>query len=175
MGCTTTEIFADTEINITTIGKKYLGGFIGTYEGRKIYIKELVNCWPEQIGKLSKITMSEPQAAYAAFISGFKHKLIYFMRATPNMHEQLNPLDDLIDKSSIPAIAEGHQCTMDDRKLLSLPIKLGGLSIPIFTDICSYEFGNSQRATNELSDNIKQQQDNLKFDQNAHHNISTEI
>ena len=172
---TATEIFADTKINITTTGRKYLGSFIGTDEGRKVYIKELVNCWMEQIGKLSKIAMSEPQAAYAAFISGFKHKLIYFMRTTPNMHEQLKPLDDLIDKSFIPAITEGHQCTMDERKLLSLPIKLGGLSIPIFTDICSYEFGNSRRATNELSDNIKQQQDNLKFDKNAHHKIATEI
>ena len=47
--------------------------------------------------------------------------------------------------------------------------------MPIFTDTCSYEFGNSRRATNELSDNIKQQQDKLKFDQNAYHNIATEI
>ena len=161
---TAIEIFADTEINITKTGRNYLGSFIGKDKGRKIYIKELVNCWLEQIGKLSKITMSETQAAYAAFISWFKLKLIYFMRTTQNMHEQLKPLDDLIDNSFIPAITEVHQCTMDERKLLSLPIKLGGLSILILTDICSYEFGNSRRATNELSDNIKQQQDKLNFD-----------
>jgi hypothetical protein len=60
------KIFAHTDINITSEGRAYFGGFVGSEESQENYAKEV---------KLSKIAQLEPQAAYAAFVSGFQHKL----------------------------------------------------------------------------------------------------
>ena len=74
------EVFEGTNINMTTQGRKYLGGFIGSKSGSGKYAEELVSLWCEQLKVLVKIEKTEPQAAYAAFVSGFKHKLTYYIR-----------------------------------------------------------------------------------------------
>ena len=78
------EIFSDTNIKITTEGRKYLGGFIGNPQARSKYAKTLVEKWVPEIHTLSKIAWTEPQAAYAAFISGYQHKLTYHLRTFEN-------------------------------------------------------------------------------------------
>ena len=75
-------LFMDTGVKITTEGRKYLGGFVGTNEGRENYVNGLVEDWISQIEVLSEIAKCEPQAAYSAFTAGFKHKLTYFIRTT---------------------------------------------------------------------------------------------
>ena len=72
-------IFANTGIKITTEGKKYLGGFVGTDEGTVNYVEGLVRDWIEQLKQLTTIAKSEPQAAYAGFTAGFKHKMTYYI------------------------------------------------------------------------------------------------
>ena len=55
--------------------------------------------WISEIEVLSQIDKVEPQAAYSAyccFATGFKHKVIYLMRTTPNINEELRRLDDAI-------------------------------------------------------------------------------
>ena len=96
-----------------------------------------------QLETLAEIAKSEPQSAYTAFTSGFKHRMTYFMRTIPNLQEVLQPLDDTINTKFIPAITEGHNCSEDDRRLLALPVRLGGLGLPIFTELCEREFRNS--------------------------------
>ena len=105
-----------------------------------------------------KLARYEPQAAYSAFTAGFKHKVTYFMRTIPNLSEILKPLDDHIDNLFIQAITEGHILKENKRKLLSLPVKLGGLGIPIYTDLCQKEFENSLKATQILRPNIVSQE-----------------
>ena len=96
------ELFQGTDVNITTSGRKYLGGFIGKVDERRKYVKTIVEDWIEKIKLLSNIAKSEPQAAYAAFVSGFKNKLIDLLKA----------VDDIIDTQFIPAITDGHYCSM---------------------------------------------------------------
>ena len=69
----------------------------------------------------------------------------------------LKPLDTKIDQEFIPAITEGHCCSHVERLLLSLPVKMGGLGLPIFTDICDLEYENSRRATSQLTKKIMNQ------------------
>ena len=152
------EIFEGTGINITTEGRKYLGGYVGTREGAEAYVNELQEKWLQELNELTKIAMSEPQAAYAAFTSGFRHKVTYYMRTIPNLEGVLKPLDKFIDEHFIPAITEGHICSNDDRKLLSLPARLGGMGIPIFTESCTREFENSLQMTETLRNNIVAQE-----------------
>ena len=64
----------------------------------------------------------------------------------------------------IPAITEGHFCTPDERLLLSLPVKKGGLAIPIFAEIADFEYENSQLATHQLVRNTKCQESTAALD-----------
>ena len=111
------DLFRGTEINITTVGRKYLGGFVGTEEGRRKYFEELCGEWCSQLEVLSKIARTEPQAAYSAFTAGFKHKLTYFVRTIPFASELLKPLDELINTKFIPAITENQVVSEETRKL----------------------------------------------------------
>ena len=49
------------------------------------------------------------------------------MRTIPDISDQLNQLDELITSEFIPAITGGIHFSNIERKLLSLPSKLGGL------------------------------------------------
>ena len=123
-----TEIFQGTGVNITTSGRKYLGGFIGKVDERRKYVKTIIDDWIEKIKLLSNIAKSEPQAAYAAFVSGFKHKFTYHIRVIPDISDLLKYVDDIIDTQFIPAITDGHYCSPDERLLLALPVKMGGVT-----------------------------------------------
>ena len=76
----------------------------------------------------------EPQCALSCFISGYKHKLNYYMMSVPNISNLLRYIDDVITKEFILAIAGGIKCSKNERKLLSPQPKLGGLGIPIFSE-----------------------------------------
>ena len=151
------EIFANTGIKITSEGKKYLGGYVGTGEGTMKYVEELVDEWIEQLKQLAAIAKSEPQAAYSAFTAGFKHKMTYYIRTIPNLSTILKPLDETVMKEFIPAITDGHHCSEDERYLLSLPVRLGGLGLPIFSELCDREYHNSVLATQQLAERIQAQ------------------
>ena len=75
----------------------------------------------------------------------------------PNIKQHLSKLDDIVDNVFIPAITEGRVCSTDERILLSLPVKKGGLAIPIFSNVAEFEFANSRLATQQLVINIKNQ------------------
>ena len=98
---------------------------------------------------------SEPHAAYAGFMSGFIHKLTYHIRTMPNIKQHLSTLDDIVVNVFIPTITEGHICSKNERLLLSLPVKKGGLAIPIFSNAAQFEFTNSRMATEQLTIMIK--------------------
>ena len=168
-------VFADTGINITTEGRKYLGGYVGTREGAVKYVETLQEEWLSQLEELSKIAQAEPQAAYAAFTSGFRHKVTYFIRTIPDLKEVLQPLDRMVDEQFIPAITEGQIVSKDDRKLISLPVRLGGLGIPIFAEMCDREFNNSLRITEMLRQNIVAQEQMLVVDRDAERTIELKI
>ena len=169
------EIFQGTEIKITTEGKRYLGGFVGTTAGAVKYVEELVTEWIEELRELCKVAKSEPQAAYSSFTAGYKHKMTYFMRTIPNLVSILEPLDEVINTEFIPAITEGHQCSEDDRKLLSLPVRLGGMGIPIFSELCVREFRNSTLATLQLTEKIKAQISAFDLDQDREKEVQSMI
>ena len=158
------EIFGGTNINITIDGRKYLGGYIGSESGRGKYAEDLVSSWCNQLKVLSKIAKTEPQAAYAAFVSGFKHKLTYYIRTMTNIKQHLTRLDAMVDNLFIPAITDGHICTVDERLLLSLPVKKGGLAIPIFSAVADFECANSRSATEQLVEYIINQDSTALLD-----------
>ena len=107
---------------------------------------------------LREISKIELQFALSCFISGYKHKLNYYMRTVPNISNLLQHTDDVITKEFIPEITGGVKCSENERKLLSLSPKLGGLGIPIFSEMSDFEYSNSKMVTKQLCEKIIQQE-----------------
>ena len=111
----------------------------------------------------------------SAFTAGFKHKLTYHIRTIPNISEVLKPFDEKVNRGLIPALTEGHVCTPEERTLLSLPVRLGGMGIPVFSELCEREFRNSTMATEQLRERIRNQVREYNIDQVAEKTIIQQI
>ena len=131
-------LFGETNINVTKEGKRHLGAVLGSSSYRAQYITELIQEWVHDLSKLSDFAKSQPQAAYAAFTHGFQHKLTYFMRTLPEMSQSLVEVDEVITNKLIPTII-GTPISATERQLFSLPVKYGGLGIPVFNEIAEGE------------------------------------
>ena len=129
----------------------------------------------EQLLLLSQTAQSEPQAAYSAFVAEFKGKLTYYLRTIPDIKEHLDLLEETIRHQFIPAITGGKQCSNDERVLLSLPERYGGLGIPIFHSIAAFEYENSRKTTSTLRNLIKDQNTQYSIDQVGITNIKSII
>ena len=122
--------FCGSSIKYTTDVKRHLGAVICSVCYKKEYATEKVDQWCNEIRKLAEIAISEPQAAFAAYTHSEMHKFHYFLRTIPNMEGFLAPLDLVIDDEFLPALL-GETISDTDRELFKLPIRDGGLGIPI--------------------------------------------
>ena len=84
------EVFKDTAINVTVEGQKHLGAVIGSREYLEEYVSEKVTNWVSEITKLAEFALSQPQACYAAYTFGLKHRWTYFLRTLPDIQELLH-------------------------------------------------------------------------------------
>ncbi len=69
-----TSAFADTGVQITTEGKRHLGG---SHRFTKEYVTGKVEEWTQEVEGLARVAVSQPQAAYAAFTHGLT-SITYF-------------------------------------------------------------------------------------------------
>ena len=108
---------------------------------------------------LSKIANIEPQAAYTCFLSGYKYNLNYYMWTILRIGKLLRKVDDVILTEFIPAITGGIIITKNERNLLSLAPRLGGLGIPIFEELWEIEHQNpiaiSEHLYNRITDQFR--------------------
>ena len=74
--------------------------------------------------KLADFAATQPQAWYAAYTFGLKHKCTYYLSTLSDIEELLEPLERAISDTQIPSIT-GHTCTMSKRQLLTLPVRKG--------------------------------------------------
>ena len=159
------DVFAQSNVNITTSGKRHLGAVIGSESYKKEYVSDLVNDWKKQLETLSMMAEIEPQSAYAAFVFGFRSKLAYFMRTIPDLNNLLVPIEETIRFRFILALTGGHHCSDLERKLLSLPVRFGGLGITNFVNVSCLEYDNSRKITKSLSYSIIKQK--LKYNEDT--------
>ena len=102
------EIFAGTDVCITTDGHKYFGGFIGSDEGKSDYIRSLLRKGGDQLLVLSEIAKFQPQAAYTAFVSGFRHRFTYHIRTVSDIKTEMQLIDNVIDTKLLPTYLENR-------------------------------------------------------------------
>ena len=103
--------FKDTNIQIFSEGQRHLGAVIGSVKYKHDYIQEKIDLWTRELRVLCKIASTEPHAAYTGFITGFKHKVSYYMRTIPNISDQLKKFDDVVSTEFLPAITGGINCS----------------------------------------------------------------
>ncbi|EDO31881.1 predicted protein [Nematostella vectensis] len=87
-----------------------------------------VDKWVGEVTKLAEFALSQPQACYAEYTFGLKHRYTYFLRTLPDIQDLLEPLENAISNVLIPAITD-HRCNPLERDVLALPVRLGGLSM----------------------------------------------
>ena len=169
------EVFETTKVKITNSGKINLRSVLGTLSFKREYVNELVTQWISEIEVLSQTAKIEPQAAYCCFTTGFKHKITYLMGTTSSIDEELRRLNAVINKKLIPSFTENKLCGNDKRHLLSLPTKLGGMGIPIFSEISQTEFQNSSQLTEEHVSLITRQERTYNIEKESLKNIKHKI
>ena len=84
-----------------------MGSVIRSKIFKENYIKELVSKWCEELTKLSETEKTQPQAAYAAFTSGYKHEFSYFMQTIHCISHFMSPVEKIIKEKLIPALFDG--------------------------------------------------------------------
>ena len=155
-----TELFKDTEIEVTRSGERHLGAVIGSQKFRDEYVGGKVEKWVQDVDELSKTAEDEPQLAYAAYTKAMCMRWCFLQRTIPNTKNYFAPLEDVIRNKFIPAVI-GRKVSDVERKILSLPVRLGGMGIqnPILT--AEVEFRNSSIITSNLTTMIINQERNL--------------
>ena len=151
------ETFKGTSINITEEGRRHLGAVIGSDEYKQEYVREKVDEWIECIQKLSKIARTQPHAAYICYVKGFLHKYTYFMRTIPNISTLLRHLDQAID-NFLKVLFDNHEFSNVERNLWSLPVRLGGLGVPIPSQVSDQQYEHSRLINEKLTSKVIGQQ-----------------
>ena len=103
-------MFAETGINITTEGRKHLGAALRSRSYLEQYVGGKVEDWVGEVMRLAEFARSQPQASYAAFTFGLRHRWTFFMRTLPDIENLLQPLERAISDVHIPSLI-GRNCS----------------------------------------------------------------
>ena len=150
------EMFAGTGINITTEGRKHLGAALGSRSYLEQYVGGKVEDWVGEVTRLAEFARSQPQASYAAFTFGLRHRWTYFMRTLPDIENLLQPLERAISDVLIPSLI-GRNCSEAERDLVALPVRMGGLGLINPSDSADAEYSASIRVSAPLVSKIEAQ------------------
>ena len=108
--------------------RRHLGAAIGTPGFRAKFVEKKVQSWLSAIKKLCEIAKSQPHAAFAVFTHCLQSQWTFVSRSTPEIGPLLQPLEDEIRLSFLPSLLRRNM-NDEERLLLSLPARLGGMGI----------------------------------------------
>ena len=157
---TANQLFSSTGIKITHTGERHLGAVIGSTEFRSEYVNAKVDSWVQDVEQLATLAVDEPQLAYSAYTKALCMRWCFIQRTIPDSGQYFLPLENVIRQKLIPAII-GRNVSDIERRLLALPVRLGGMGIQNPTTTAEIEFKNSMLATRFLSQIIEDQETNL--------------
>ena len=140
-------------INVTVGGQKHLGAVIVSRDYLQDYVNEKVASWVNEVAQLAEFAGVQPQASYAAYTFGLKHRWMYFLRTIPDIQDLLEPLEEAISQVLITAIVE-RKCSKLDKDVLALPVRLGGLGLSNPCHEAAREHASSIQVTSPLVEHI---------------------
>ena len=151
------DVFRSTNVKITTAGRPHLGAPLGSDAYVNEFLREKVNQWCDMLSTLSDFAIAHPQAAYSTLTHGLSNCWSYLCRTNPHTCDLLQPLEDTLNHKLIPALTGRSTPSEQQRRLFSLPVKLGGLGISSPT-LLRDEFTYSLSITTPLTSKINSQQ-----------------
>ena len=125
----TRSAFGDTNVQITSEGRPYLGSALGSPHFVNQFVSEKVQRWSTELKQLSSIAISQPHAAFAAYTHGISSKWSYISRTIPNIGYHLQKLEDIVRCELIPNLTGRPPPNDSERLLMALPARLGCLGI----------------------------------------------
>ena len=128
------DMFDATGIAIRTGGVRYLGGAVGQSTFIADNLDSHIASWVREMSLLADISLTQPHAAYSAFVRGMKSKWNYHIRSHPGLASSYRPLDDVINNKYIPTLTGRTEVSDSERKLMALPVRYGGLAIPVVSE-----------------------------------------
>ena len=161
-----TNLFKSLHIKICTEGQRHLGGVIGTTKYQERYIKDLVDDWCKMMETLTLFAKSQPHAAYSAYTHGVQHKFTFFLRTIRGMEDFVEPVDNIITNKFIPTLF-GCQISPLERRIFSLPVRNGGLGIPVLSELAVREYSTSVLVTEALVSTMREQKGDVLADENT--------
>ena len=135
---------------------------IGQEEFKNNFVNEKIKKWIKDIEDLAEIAVDEPQAALSAYTKSLSHRWTFVQRTVPGTKHLFEPLERCIRDTLIPAII-GRSVSDEERVFISLPVRLGGLGIFNPTETAEREYDASHYITENLSQLILQQQQDLSL------------
>ena len=162
------------QINFTNEGKRYLGGFIGSGEGKKIWLGEMVEKWVAAVETLAIVAEKYPQTAYVGFTISLQNEWQYVQRVVSDTASFFAPLEQVIRNKFIPALIGIAASEVDGelRSLLSHSVKKSGLAIRNPVDTAEHVHETSKAATSYLVRSMIDS--NVEFDIKEHRSLATE-
>ena len=148
------ELFSDSNVNLTRDGRPVLGSPIGTDSFISTYVAEKVQEWVNELDNLTSIADSQPHAAYSALTHGLYSKWNYIARTTPGIERELQPIEDTIRLKLIPKLTGREPPGDAERHLFGLPARAGGLNLPDPTPFSSSQYRDSLKVTAPLTELI---------------------
>jgi len=119
--------FSDLGIQIVC-SQRYLGGFLGESVCRTTFVEQKVKQWTSHVHCLAEISMSQPQAAFAALTKSLQCEWRYLQRVVPDCGDLFAPLQDALFGTFLPAVF-GCDISLLEQQLFSLPVRFGGLGV----------------------------------------------
>lgn len=145
-------VFRDTGVQIVT-GHRFLGGFVGTEEGKLRYLEQKIDGWMSSVKKLAVAGESHPQSAYGAFTKSLQNRWSFVQRVVDCADGVYDPLRHCIRSDFVPMIVGEPSATSvssEENDLFSLPVRKGGLAIIDPVRSAKLSFETSRAGSEEL-------------------------
>ena len=93
-------------------------------------------------------SQSQPHAAYAAFIKGYKSKFTYFLRTIDSFEDYVDPIQEVVNRLFLPVLFGQTEPLPDQlNDLITLTPAQGGLGIPSLREEAPLQYTSSKQIT----------------------------
>ena len=106
--------------------------------------------WVKEIKQIANIAQTQPHAAYCAYTHGLSSHWTFLQRTIPDISYLLQPLEDTIQQHLIPDLTGQPPCSREERELLALPVRLGGMGLANPATMSEHSFASSMKLTSPL-------------------------
>ena len=143
--------------------RRMLGGIIGNNTGKKEFLNQLNQRWQYKLETLTEIAEQQPQAAYTALVKSLQNEWAFVQKVVKDCEEQFQEIENAIAFKVLPAIF-GNEISGNERKLFSLPARMGGLGVEDPREMSSSAYRNSKKSCEKLIEAIRGTDEFVKED-----------